>query len=78
MITQIKRSGNSLVVRLPTEFLKYMNLREGDWIDISDINKVEKFDKETTNKEKEISQEEQINPEQIIEEQNYESINETN
>jgi len=38
MITQIKRSGNSLVVRLPTEFLKYMNLREGDWIDISDIS----------------------------------------
>jgi len=42
MITQIKKRGTSLVIVLPSEFLKYMNFKEGDWIDISDINKVKK------------------------------------
>jgi len=42
MITQIKKFGNSLVIVLSSEFLKYMGFKEGDWIDISDINKVEK------------------------------------
>jgi len=42
MITQIKKWGNSKVIILPTEFLDYMNLKEDDWVDISDINKVEK------------------------------------
>ena len=42
MITQIKKFGNSLIIVLPSEFLKYMDFKEGDWIDISDINKVEK------------------------------------
>ena len=42
MITQIKRFGNSKVIVLPTEFLEYMNLNVDDWVDISDINKVEK------------------------------------
>ena len=66
------------MVRLSPEFLKYMNLKEGDWVDISDINKVEKFGNVPTNKEKEIPQGEQINSEQTTEEQNYESIDETN
>jgi len=42
MITQIKKFGNSKVIVLPTEFLEYMNLSVDDWVDISDINKVEK------------------------------------
>lgn len=39
MITQIKKIGNSLTIRLPSEFVKYMNLKEGDWVNISDIVK---------------------------------------
>jgi antitoxin component of MazEF toxin-antitoxin module len=39
MITQIKRSGNSLVIRLPPVFVKYMEFNEGDFVDISDITK---------------------------------------
>jgi len=42
MITQIKRFGNSKVIVLPTEFLEYMNLNVDDWVNISDIVKVEK------------------------------------
>jgi len=42
MITQIKKIGNSLTIRLPTEFVRYMEFKEHDWVDISDINKVEK------------------------------------
>ena len=42
MITQIKRRGSSLVIVLPKDFLNYMNMEENDWVDISDINKVEK------------------------------------
>ena len=42
MITQIKKRGSSLVIVLSKDFLKYMNLNEYDWVDISDVNKVEK------------------------------------
>jgi len=42
MITQIKKRGTSLVIVLSSEFLKYMDFKEGDWVDISDINKVDK------------------------------------
>ena len=42
MITQIKKRGASLIVVLPTEFVRYMEFKEHDWVDISDINKVEK------------------------------------
>jgi len=42
MITQIKKIGNSLTIRLPSEFVKYMDLEVDDWVNISDINKVEK------------------------------------
>ena len=42
MITQIKKIGNSLTIRLPSEFVKYMGLEEGNWIDLGDIVKVVK------------------------------------
>ena len=42
MITQIKKIGNSLTIRLPSEFVKYMDLEVDNWVDISDINKVGK------------------------------------
>ena len=40
MKTQIRRYGNSHVILLSPEFLKYHELKEGDWIDIADIVKV--------------------------------------
>jgi len=40
MITQIKKIGNSLIIRLPSEFVKYMGFEENEWVDISDISKV--------------------------------------
>jgi len=42
MKTQIKKIGTSKGVILSKEFLKYMDLQEGDWVDISDIVKVNK------------------------------------
>ena len=47
MITQIKKVGNSLIIRLPSEFVKYMGLEEFDWVNISDLHKTKsKEDKE--------------------------------
>jgi len=40
MKTQIKQWGDSKVIVLSPEFLKYMGLEVGDWIDASDILKV--------------------------------------
>jgi len=37
MKIQIKKWGDSRVLVLPPVFLKYMDLKEDDWIDISDI-----------------------------------------
>tara|TARA_Y100000310_G_C20643628_1_gene795335 strand:+ start:316 stop:462 length:147 start_codon:yes stop_codon:yes gene_type:complete len=42
MIVQIKSHGNSKVVVLPTTFLKFHDLKENDWVDISDIVKIQK------------------------------------
>lgn len=42
MKTQIKEYGTSKVVVLSREFLKYMNLKVGDWVDLSDVVKVER------------------------------------
>lgn len=42
MKTQIRRYGNSKVILLSNEFMEYMNLEVGDWVDICDIIKVEK------------------------------------
>lgn len=39
MKTEIKKWGNTLVIRLSKEFIKYHELKEGDWVDISDIVK---------------------------------------
>ena len=40
MKTQIKKWGDSKVIILSPEFIKYMELKIGDWVDISDIVKV--------------------------------------
>lgn len=45
MKTQIKKWGDSKVIILPPEFLKYMNLNVRDWVDISDIVKLTKREK---------------------------------
>jgi len=37
MKTQIKKWGDSKVLILSPEFLKFHNAEEGDWIDLSDI-----------------------------------------
>ena len=42
MITQIKKRGGSLIIVLPAEFVKYMELEELDWVNISDLHKVVK------------------------------------
>jgi len=42
MITQIKKRGGSLIIVLPAEFVKYMELEEEDWVNISDLHKVVK------------------------------------
>ncbi len=39
-ITQIKKYGSSIIIRLDREFLKFHKLKVNDWIDISDIVKV--------------------------------------
>ena len=41
MITQIKKIGTSKGIILPKEYLKYMKLKEDDWVDISDVVKME-------------------------------------
>jgi len=42
MKTQVKKWGDSKVLVLSPDFMKYMKLKEGDWVDISDIVKVTK------------------------------------
>ena len=42
MKTQIKKRGGSLVIVLSAEFVRYMDLNEGDWVDIGDLHKVVK------------------------------------
>ena len=42
MKTQIKKHGDSKVIVLSPEFLKFHDLETNDWVDISDIIKVEK------------------------------------
>ena len=44
MITQIIKWGDSKVIILSPEFCKYMNLKISDWVDVSDIIKVEKIE----------------------------------
>lgn len=41
MVTQIKKYGDSKVIVLSPEFMKYMKLEVGDWVDLSDIVKAE-------------------------------------
>lgn len=40
MKTQIKNWGTSKVIVLSPEFLKYMKLETGDWVDVSDLIKL--------------------------------------
>jgi len=41
MKTQVRKYGDSKVLVLVPEFCKFYNLEVGDWVDISDIVKVE-------------------------------------
>lgn len=40
MKTQIKQWADSKVLVLPADFIKFMDLKVGDWVDLSDITKV--------------------------------------
>jgi len=40
MITQIKKWGTSHIITLDPVFLKFKSLKEGDWVDISEVTKV--------------------------------------
>lgn len=42
MKTQIKKWGDSKVIILSREFLKFMDLKQDDWVDLSDIIKCKK------------------------------------
>ncbi len=41
-VTQIKEYGNSRVLVLSPEFMKYHDLKVGDWLDMGDVVKVNK------------------------------------
>ena len=40
MKTQIKKRGDSKIIVLSKEFLKFHDLNENNWVDLSDIIKV--------------------------------------
>ena len=39
MKTQVKKWGDSKVLVLSPDFIKFMELKEGDWVDLSDLIK---------------------------------------
>jgi len=45
MKTQIKKRADSLVIILNKEFLKFHDLKLGDWVDIEDIVKIKNKNK---------------------------------
>jgi len=42
MKTQVKKWGDSKVLVLSPDFMKYMELKEGSWVDLSDLIKCKK------------------------------------
>jgi len=42
MKTEVKKWGDSKVIVLSPEFMRYHDLAVGDWVDISDLIKVER------------------------------------
>jgi len=42
MITQIKKYGNSTIIILDPNFMRFYDLKVGNWVDLSDIVKVKK------------------------------------
>ena len=44
MKLQIKKRGDSKVIVLPSPFLNFHNLKEGDWLDMGDVVKVKRED----------------------------------
>ena len=42
MKTQIKKWGDSKVIVLTPDFLKFYDVKVGDWLDLSDVIKVTK------------------------------------
>jgi antitoxin component of MazEF toxin-antitoxin module len=47
VITQIKKWGDSKVLILTPEFIKFHELEVGDWVDIEDIVKIRKIQEGT-------------------------------
>jgi len=37
MKVQVKQNGGSLIIIIPHNVVKFMGIKEGDWVDISDI-----------------------------------------
>lgn len=52
MRVQVKNRSGSLVIVLDPVVLKYHHLKEGDWVDISDIVKVQIMREENSTDEK--------------------------
>lgn len=51
MKTQIRKYGNSTVIILDPEFIKYRDIKIGDWVDISDIIILKEANKNETKKD---------------------------
>jgi len=47
MKTQIKKHGNSTVIILSPDFMKFHDAKIGDWIDMSDVMIIKKKGKRT-------------------------------
>ena len=54
MKTQVKQWGSSMVIVLDTEFVKFHNLKVGEWVDLSDLVKVVKKPKSKSINTKEV------------------------
>jgi len=50
MNTQIKKWGSSYIFILPAEFMRFHNLKLGDWVNLDDIVKVKKVAENGSNK----------------------------
>jgi antitoxin component of MazEF toxin-antitoxin module len=42
MKVQVIKNGNSKVITLPSTFVRFHGIEIGDWVDISDVKKVER------------------------------------
>jgi len=44
--SQIKKYGGSMIIVLPREFMKFRDLKKGDWVNIDKIEKIKKVKQE--------------------------------